>query len=85
MLTALILIPFCAGCIMLLWGRAVICRVGLPLTALAHTAVAAMTAVRVAKGENPCEIGGLLAPDALGVLFLMLASLLFLLSWVCSQ
>ena len=78
MLTALILIPLCAGCIMLLWGRAVICRVGLPLTALAHTALAALTAVRVGKGENPAELNGLLAPDALGVLFLMLASLLFL-------
>ena len=48
MLTALILIPLCAGCIMLLWGRAVICRVGLPLTALAHTAVATMAAVAFA-------------------------------------
>ena len=63
---------------MLLWGRAVICRLGLPLTALAHTALAASIAVKVARGEAPSELGGLLAPDALGVLFLMLASLLFL-------
>ena len=63
---------------MLLWGRAVICRLGLPVTALAHTALAATIAVRVARGETPSELGGLLAPDALGVLFLMLASLLFL-------
>jgi len=63
---------------MLLWGRAVICRLGLPLTALVHTALAAVIAVRVARGESPSELGGLLAPDALGVLFLMLASLLFL-------
>ena len=78
MLTALIIIPLCAGCIMLLWGSAVICRVGLPFTALAHTALAVITAVRVGKGEKPAELGGLLAPDALGVLFLVLASLLFL-------
>ena len=78
MLTALLFIPLCAGCIMLLWGRAVICRLGLPLTALAHTALAASIAVKVARGEAPSELGGLLAPDALGVLFLMLASLLFL-------
>ena len=76
MLTALLFIPLCAGCIMLLWGRAVICRLGLPLTALAHTALAAAIAVRVARGEALSELGGLLAPDALGVLFLMLASLL---------
>lgn len=63
---------------MLLWGRAVICRLGLPLTALAHTALAAAIAIKVAHGETPSELGGLLAPDALGILFLMLASLLFL-------
>ena len=34
---------------MLLWGRAVICRLGLPLTALAHTALAASFAVNVAR------------------------------------
>ena len=78
MLTALLFLPLCAGCIMLLWGRAVVCRVGLPLTALGHTALAAMTAARVARGEAPAELGGLLAPDPLGTLFLMLASVLFL-------
>ena len=78
MLTALILIPLCAACIMLLWGRAVVCRVGLPLTALVHTVLAAMIAVRIGRGETPAELNGLLAPDVLGVLFLVLASLLFL-------
>ena len=57
MLTALLFIPLCAGCIMLLWGRAVICRLGLPLTALAHTALAATIAVSVARH----------AGDAIGV------------------
>ena len=37
-----------------------------------------MTAARVARGEAPAELGGLLAPDPLGTLFLMLASVLFL-------
>ena len=54
---------------MLLWGRAVICRLGLPLTALAHTALAASIAVKVARGEAPSELGGLLAPDALAASF----------------
>ena len=78
MLTALLFIPLCAGCVMLLWGRAVVCRLGLPITGMAHTALAAIITARVARGESPSALGGLLAPDALGVLFLMLASLLFL-------
>ena len=78
MLTALLFLPALAGCVMLVWGRAAVCRIGLPVTALAHTVLAALTALRVARGETPVELGGLLAPDALGTLFLMLASLLFL-------
>ncbi|WP_297670524.1 proton-conducting transporter membrane subunit [uncultured Desulfovibrio sp.] len=78
MLIALVLLPASMGVVMLLWGRAVLCRLGLPATALAHTALAFATARSVARGEAPSALGGMLAPDELGTLFLMLASLLFL-------
>ncbi|SDF63879.1 proton-conducting transporter transmembrane domain-containing protein [Desulfovibrio legallii] len=78
MLTTLLFLPLAVGCAMLLWGRAGVCRAGLPLTALIHAVLACAVAARVAQGETPTALGGLLAPDALGALFLALASLLFL-------
>lgn len=78
MLTALLFLPLVMGCLMLLWGRAVVCRLGLPLTALGHTVLTGSVAAAVARGEKPTALGGLLAPDPLGTLFLSLASLLFL-------
>ena len=78
MLIALVLLPFCMGVVMLLWGRAALCRLGLPAVAVAHTALACATACRVAQGETISALNDMLAPDALGALFLLLASLLFL-------
>ena len=78
MLEALLFLPLGAGLIMLLVGNAAFCRGLLPLTALGHVTLSLLTVARVARGEQPCALGGLLAPDALGALFLALASLLFL-------
>ena len=78
MLEALLFLPLCAGLIMLAVGNAAFCRGLLPLTGLAHAALSLLTAARVAHGEKPTALGGLLAPDPLGALFLALASLLFL-------
>ena len=78
MLIALVLLPVCMGIVMLLWGRASLCRLGLPFVAVVHTLLASATAHSVAQGESPRALNGMLAPDALGVLFLMLASILFL-------
>ena len=77
MLEALLFLPLGAGCIILL-GTKAMCRVLLPLTALGHTALAAWTTYAVGTGAEPRAMNGLLAPDPLGALFLMLASLLFL-------
>ena len=77
MLEALLFLPLGAGCIILL-GTKAMCRVLLPLTALCHTALAAWTTYAVGTGAEPRALNGLLAPDPLGALFLMLASLLFL-------
>ena len=77
MLEALLFLPLGAGCIILL-GTKAMCRVLLPLTALGHTALAAWTTHAVGTGAEPRAMNGLLAPDPLGALFLMLASLLFL-------
>ena len=78
MLEALLFLPLCAGLLMLAVGNAALCRGLLPLTGLAHAALSLLTAARVAHGETPTALGGLLAPDPLGALFLTLASLLFL-------
>ena len=77
MLEALLFLPLGAGCIILL-GTKAMCRVLLPLTALCHTALAAWTRYAVGTGAEPRALNGLLAPDSLGALVLMLASLLFL-------
>ena len=77
MLEALLFLPLGAGCIILL-GTKAMCRVLLPLTALGHTALAVWTTHAVGTGAEPRAMNGLLAPDPLGALFLMLASLLFL-------
>ena len=77
MLEALLFLPLGAGCIILL-GTKAMCRVLLPLTALGHVILAAWTTHAVATGAEPKALSGLLAPDPLGTLFLMLASLLFM-------
>ncbi len=63
---------------MLFFGKALLCRVALPVMALAHTLLSALVALSVYQGNAPRALFGILAPDPLGVLFLMLASLLFL-------
>ncbi|MBQ4567314.1 MAG: NADH dehydrogenase FAD-containing subunit [Desulfovibrio sp.] len=78
MLDALLILPLLAAIIMLLVGNAAFCRALLLLTAIGHTALSLAACIRVARGEAPEGMMGLMTPDALGALFLMLASLLFL-------
>ncbi|MBQ7608472.1 MAG: NADH dehydrogenase FAD-containing subunit [Desulfovibrionaceae bacterium] len=78
MLIALIAFPLAMGLVMLLFGRALLCRLLLPLTAIGHSALTAGIAWQIAQGATPRALDGMLAPDALGVLFLSLASILFL-------
>ncbi|MBR3880272.1 MAG: NADH dehydrogenase FAD-containing subunit, partial [Mailhella sp.] len=76
-LTLLLFVPLIAGAIMFLpgaWPR----RMLLPLVAIAHTLLATITLYQVNTGARPVALGGILQPDALGVVFLMLASILFL-------
>ena len=76
-LILLLFVPLVAGALMLIpgsWPR----RALLPLTAVAHTLLSIVTLNAVRAGEPLSALGGLLKPDALGVVFLMLASILFL-------
>ena len=77
MLTLLLFVPLVAGVAMFIpgaWPR----RPLLPVVALIHTILSGMTLSAVRSGEKISALGGLLQPDALGVIFLMLASILFL-------
>jgi hydrogenase-4 component F len=74
LLQSLVLIPFAAGCAALLTKPHRPRRVLLTATALAHFG---MTATAVTR-RPVSELGGLLALDALGILFLGITSLLFL-------
>ena len=77
MLTLLLFVPVVAGIVMFIpgsWPR----RQLLPVVGLIHTLLSLMTLNAVRKGEKLSALGGLLQPDALGVIFLMLASILFL-------
>lgn len=78
MLEALVLIPLCAGIVMLFIGNAAICRGLLPIVAICHSCLAAWIFLSMLSGEQLTGAFGLLAPDQLGVLFLCLASILFL-------
>lgn len=78
MLEALVFLPAAAGALMLAAGNALFCQILLPAVAVCHAALSALTVCRVGAGAKPFALGGLLAPDPLGGLFLMLASALFL-------
>ncbi|MCR5813464.1 MAG: NADH dehydrogenase FAD-containing subunit [Desulfovibrio sp.] len=78
MLIAILALPIVTGLIMLFFGRALLCRLLLPVTAFCHTLLTAAIAWQVAHGQKPSALAGMLAPDALGVLFLAIASVLFL-------
>ena len=78
MLECLLFAPLCAGLLMLLLGNTTVCRGLLLLTAVLHTALSVKLAADVSGGLHPQALAGLLAPDALGTLFLVLASVLFL-------
>lgn len=73
-----ILIPLFGGLLMLAINNGLACRALLQLIALCHTALASHIALTVATGHKITGMWGLLAPDPLGTLFLMLASILFL-------
>lgn len=77
MLEALIILPLLSGALMLIVGNAAFCRALLPIAGAGHVCFSLATVIEVASGARPSAFGGLLAPDALGALFLILASLLF--------
>ncbi|MBQ4615640.1 MAG: NADH dehydrogenase FAD-containing subunit [Mailhella sp.] len=77
MLTLLLFVPLVAGVIFLIPGS-LPRRPLLPMVAAMHTLLSGMTLNAVRKGEKISALGGILQPDALGVIFLMLASILFL-------
>ena len=75
-LALLLIVPLLAGLFMFLpgsWPR----RGLLVLTALAHLALSSLTLRALLAGEKPVSPSGLLQPDMLGAVFLMLASVLF--------
>ena len=77
MLILLLFVPVIAGIVMFIpgsWPR----RPLLPVVALAHLLLSVMTLNAVRSDEKISALGGLLQPDALGVIFLMLVSILFL-------
>ena len=79
----LIFVPLVSGLLMLFpgrWPR----RALLAITALAHTALAIWLLINMTNDERPVALFGLLQPDALGVVFLLLASTLFLAAAVYS-
>ena len=78
MLIALIAIPVITGLVMIFFGKAWLCRLLLPVTAILHTTLTACIVREVSLGHTPTALSGMLAPDALGSLFLAIASLLFL-------
>lgn len=80
MLEILAIFPVVAGFLMLLAGKVTVCRFLLVNTALVHFVCSLMTCIAVGRGENPAGLGGIIAPDALGCLFLILASTLFLMA-----
>ncbi|WP_446424919.1 proton-conducting transporter transmembrane domain-containing protein [Mailhella sp.] len=76
-LILLLFVPLVAGALMFIpgaWPR----RALLPLTAAVHTVLSIIVLNAVRAGEPLSALGGMLKPDALGVIFLMLASILFL-------
>lgn len=77
MLEALILIPLFSGCLMLIIGNSTFCRRLLILTAIIHLTISVWVVDRVSKGIKTDGMFGLLAPDHLGALFLIIASILF--------
>ncbi len=75
-LALLLLVPLLAGLLMLIpgsWPR----RGLLVATAVAHLALASLTLKAMLAGAKPVALHGLLQPDMLGMVFLMLASVLF--------
>lgn len=75
-LALLLLVPLLAGLLMFVpgsWPR----RGLLVITALAHLALSALTLRDLLSGAKPVGLFGLLQPDMLGAVFLMLAAVLF--------
>ena len=77
MLEVLFFLPLGAGLLMLALPSRAVRRCLLLLVAAAHLTLTLLTLLAVGRGETPAALGGLLAPDAVGVLFLGLASTLF--------
>ena len=74
MIAAMLIAPFLAGVIAIFIKRQAICRALLISTALAHAALVALCW----RALPPAVLGGWLSLDALGLLFLTIASAIFL-------
>ena len=75
-LSLLLLVPLLAGLLMLIpgaWPR----RGLLVAASFAHLALASLTLRTMLAGGHPVALHGLLQPDPLGIIFLLLASVLF--------
>ena len=77
MLEVLFLFPLCAGLLTLLLPSRTVRRGLLLLVAVTHLVLSLLTLLAVGRGQTPSAFFGLLEPDAVGVLFLTLASTLF--------
>ncbi|HJA78819.1 proton-conducting transporter membrane subunit [uncultured Desulfovibrio sp.] len=77
MLEVLFFLPLGTGLLMLGLPSRALRRCLLLLVAVTHLALSLLTLLAVGRGETPAALGGLLAPDAVGALFLGLASTLF--------
>ncbi len=75
-LALLLIVPLLAGLVMFVpgaWPR----RALLVLTAASHLVCSSLTLNDLLSGNTPSSLFGLLQPDMLGIVFLMLASVLF--------
>lgn len=78
MLEALFFIPLCAGLLSFVLPTPLLWRGLLLVTAVAHFLLTLLALHAVGNGQTPEALAGLMAPDALSMLFLTLASTLFL-------
>lgn len=78
MLEIMLLLPLVSAALMTAVAGAALCRALLVVTAASHSLCTALVLRAVAAGEGVSGLGGLLAPDMLGGIFLGIASTLFL-------
>lgn len=78
MLEILVFVPLLTGIAMPFIRDARLCLWLLPCVGICHISATVAIIIAILAGEHPAALYGLLAPDSLGVVFLGLASILFL-------